>query len=47
MLRLILWLWKTQQNGKGPHRYLGLTAIELFVFSLAALLIASGIYLFT
>lgn len=27
-IRLLLWMWLTQRNGKGPIKYLGLLAIE-------------------
>lgn len=28
MWRLVIWLWLTQRNGKGPPTYLGLLVIE-------------------
>lgn len=28
LLRLAVWLWQTQRNGRGPRRYLGMPLIE-------------------
>lgn len=28
MWRLVIWLWLTQRNGKGPAEYLGLLLVE-------------------
>lgn len=42
---LAIWMWLTQQNGKGPRRYLGLVVIEWFLLVLAVAAVASAVWM--
>lgn len=43
-LQLLIWLFKTQQNGRGPRRYCGLDIVDWFLLILLCLVGFLGLW---